>query len=332
MPPNSGRSLQNWAFLPPRFQKPLAGWVLAIVGLGAVFEAMGRRLTASPLFATSVLAASILELSSDEQFHGLLEQTAAGQLSLALAIDEQHHYQPEVIQLELSEAAGQFRLNGHKTMVIDGHSADKLIVLAHAVQGLTLVLVDRKTSGLDCRRTQLIDSRNYAVVEFNDVKVAADALIGKPGEGWAIAEAALNRGIICLSAEMLGGTEEVFERTLEHLRTREQFGVKIGSFQALKHRTAHMYTEIERCKSVIYQALASIDHNAKNLSEQASLAKTLINDCYQLVTSEAVQMHGGMGVTDEMDIGLFLKRSRVCNQLLGDSHYHRDRYARLRGF
>jgi alkylation response protein AidB-like acyl-CoA dehydrogenase len=131
---------------------------------------------------------------------------------------------------------------------------------------------------------------------------------------------------------MLGGTLECFERTIEYLKEREQFGVKIGTFQALKHRAAIMYTEIELSKSVVLDALSAIDEERADTSQLASLAKARLNDVYQLVTNEAVQMHGGIGVTDELEIGFFLKRARVAMQIFGDSGFHRDRYASLCGY
>ena len=131
---------------------------------------------------------------------------------------------------------------------------------------------------------------------------------------------------------MLGGTLECFERTLEYLKEREQFGVKIGSFQALKHRAAQMYADIEMTKSAVMDALTAVDENRPDSAQAVSLAKARVNDVFTHVTNEAVQMHGGIGVTDELEIGFFLKRSRVTNQILGDASYHRDRYASLNGF
>jgi alkylation response protein AidB-like acyl-CoA dehydrogenase len=131
---------------------------------------------------------------------------------------------------------------------------------------------------------------------------------------------------------MLGGANECFERTMKYLKEREQFGVKIGSFQALKHRAAKIFVDLELARSAVLDALSAIDENRADLAQIASLAKTLLNDTYYLVTNEAVQMHGGIGVTDELDIGLFLKRSRVAIQLLGDSGFHKDRYASLSGY
>jgi len=164
------------------------------------------------------------------------------------------------------------------------------------------------------------------------VAVVPEDLLGELDNGWDVPEPLLDRGRIAIAAEMLGGCQEVFERTVEYLKQREQFGVKIGSFQALKHRAAHMFTEIELCKSVLIDALSAIEERREDLPMMASLAKAKLNETYHLVTNEGVQMHGGIGVTDDLDIGFFLKRARVLEQALGNTGYHRDRYASLNGY
>ena len=199
-------------------------------------------------------------------------------------------------------------------------------------KGLSLVLVDSNAAGLQTNRIQYMDGRNAANIIFNNVRVKQDQVIGELGGAHTIVQHVLDRGVIAISAEMLGGCQEVFDRTLQYLREREQFGVKIGTFQALQHRAAQMFCQLERSKSAVLSALSSLDKNSPDISLQASLAKTLINDCYQHVSNEAIQMHGGMGITDELDIGLFLKRARVSLQILGDSDYHKNRYAQLMGY
>ena len=164
------------------------------------------------------------------------------------------------------------------------------------------------------------------------MEVSSDALIGELGKAWPVLEPALDRGRICLAAEMLGGAQECFQRTVEYLKERSQFGVKIGSFQALQHRASLMYIELELAKSVVLDALSAIDDKRPDMPQLASLAKARLNDVFELVTSEAVQMHGGIGVTDELEIGFFLKRSRMASHLLGNSGFHRDRYASLCGY
>ena len=195
--------------------------------------------------------------------------------------------------------------------------------------GLTLVLVDRESNGVSVTRTIMADSRNAANIEFDGVE---GVLLGEPGRGADVLDKVLDAGRILLSAEMLGGLQECFERTVEYLKVREQFGVPIGSFQALKHRAAQMFCEVELSKSVVLDALSALDDDRDDLAEMASLAKSRLNDTYNLVSSEGVQMHGGIGMTDEHEIGFFMKRSRVCEHSFGNSAFHRDRYGTLQGY
>jgi len=315
------------------------GLQFGYLGLGQIFEEAGHTLAASPLFATAVLGASAIELGgSESQKNSWLPRIAAGEVTLALALEEQNRHAPTHIATRAEKTSGGFRLNGSKVFVLDGHSADYLIVVARTgsdiadANGISLFLVDANTKGVTRTRTIMMDSRNAARIDLNNVDVAADALIGELDNGFATLDQVLDRGRVVLAAEMLGGCLEMFNRTVAYLKEREQFGVKIGSFQALKHRASIMFTEIELCKSVVLEALTAADEKPQQLAKLASLAKTKLNDTYQLVTNEATQMHGGIGVTDELDVGLFLKRCRVAMQILGDSAFHRDRYATLHGY
>ncbi len=263
---------------------------------------------------------------------------ATGELTLALALEEGHHHAPYCVATRAEKEGDQYILSGEKTFVLDGHSADQLIVVARTAgensdqHGLSLFLVDANTEGVTRTRTKMIDSRNAARITFDNVNLPVAALLGAESEASAILDQVLDRGRICLAAEMLGGILEAFERTIDYLKEREQFGVKIGSFQALQHRAAIMYIEIELCKSVVIAALAALDEQSDDIAQLASHAKARVNDTYELVSNEAVQMHGGIGVTDELEIGFFLKRARVAMQALGDSAFHRDRLATLAGY
>ena len=312
------------------------GLDFGFAGLGAVLEETGRTLTASPLFATGVLGASAILLGGSEaQKSELLPQIAGGELTIALALEESNHHAPQAVTTVASASADGYRLDGQKVFVVDGHSADKLLVSARDPQhpeGLSLFLVDRDSAGVDCRRTIMVDSRNAANIRFDGVAVPGSALVGAPGDAWSFLEPVLDRGRVALAAEMLGSALEVFERTVDYLKQREQFGARIGSFQALQHRAAQLQAELELCRSVVLQALACVDEDPQQLPLLASLAKARLNALAKWVTNEAVQMHGGIGVTDDLDIGFFLKRARVTMQLLGDSGYHKDRYATLCGY
>ena len=253
-------------------------------------------------------------------------------------LEESHRHDPSGVRLEARRSGGGFRLNGAKQFVLDGHSADRLVVVARShgaageTDGLSLFLVDANAPGVARTRSMLMDSRNAARIEFVDVEVGPEALLGTEGVAWPALEQVLDRGRAAIAAEMLGGVQETFERTVEYLKQREQFGTRIGTFQALQHRAAHMFSEIELLKSVVRDACSNVDDNPALLPLSASLAKAKANDTFELVSNEAVQMHGGIGTTDELDIGLFLKRARVAMQILGDARFHRARYATLRGF
>ena len=315
------------------------GLEFGFLGLGVVLEESGRTLAASPLFASAVVGASTLLLGgNEEQKQTLLPAIASGELTLALALEESHHHQPTHITTTANMQGDTVVLNGSKCFVLDGHSADQLIVVARSSgaerdsDGLTLVLVDRATDGVACQRSIMMDSRNAANIAFDNVVVPAGNIIGQVGQGWEVLEPVLDRARVAIAAEMMGVALEAFERTSAYLKEREQFGVLIGSFQALQHRQAHLQSEIELCRSVLLQALSTVDDAPQDLPLLASLAKTKLNDLVKQVTNEAVQMHGGIGVTDELDIGFFLKRARVTMQIFGDTGFHKDRYATLCGY
>ncbi len=327
----------GWAsiILPEQF----GGLEFGFLGLGVVIEETGRTLTASPLVASAVIGASAILLGgNDEQKESLLPELAAGRLTLALALEESNHHNPAAVAMAAINEGDHYVLSGKKYFVVDGHSADKLIVAARTsgnpgdTEGISLFLVDGGSAGLTRKRTIMADSRNAANLDFDNVRVSTENLLGELDQGWSVLEPTLDRGRVALAAEMLGSAWEAFERTVEYLKERDQFGAKIGSFQALQHRAAIMFTELELSKSVVLQALSTVDENPEQLPLLASLAKTRLNDVVKLVTNEAVQMHGGIGVTDELDIGFFLKRARVAMQFLGDSGFHKDRYATLCGY
>jgi alkylation response protein AidB-like acyl-CoA dehydrogenase len=327
----------GWAsiILPEQY----GGLDFGFLGLGTVLEETGRTLAATPLLSSAVIGASAILLGgNDLQKESLLPEIAAGRLTLALALEESNHHKPTAVAMSAVSENGHYLLNGDKLFVVDGHSADKLIVAARTSgaagvsDGISLFVVNGNAEGITRRRTVMADSRNAANIRFENVQVPAAQLLGEVDAGWAILEPTLDRARVALSAEMLGSAWEAFERTVEYLKERDQFGAKIGSFQALQHRASEMFIELELARSVVLQALSTVDDSPEQLPLLASLAKARLNDVAKLVTNEAVQMHGGIGVTDELEIGFFLKRARVAMQLYGDSGYHRDRYASICGY
>ena len=319
----------------------LGGNAFGHFGLGLVMEALGRTLAATPLHSTVVLSGSALALAdaSHPEASALLARIAAGDVVVAFACDEGPAHDPLGIATTATRRDGGWVLSGRKRFVADGHVADQLLVVARTGgtpgdhDGLSLFLVDGNATGVQRRRLDMVDSRNSADIDLDGVAVAAGALVGTAGAAATVLERVLDRGRILLAAEMFGMAQQAFETTLDYLKQRTQFGVPIGSFQALKHRAVHMFTEIEMSKSVLYEALTALDEDrAVDVPRLASICKARLNDALMLITNESVQMHGGIGVTDEIDIGLYLKRARVAQAMLGNSSFHRDRYASLQGF
>ncbi|MYD44233.1 MAG: acyl-CoA dehydrogenase [Gammaproteobacteria bacterium] len=329
----------GWAGIP--FPEDFGGLGFGYKGLGVVTEELGRNLAASPLYASVWVGGTILNLGgSDAQKRELLTNVASGELLLAVALEESHRHDPYGVSTTATASGGSLVINGNKTFVLDGHVANKLIVVARTNgnagdrDGLTLALVDREADGVAVTRTKMVDSRNAANIDFKDVSVSADAVIGEVGRGADVLDAALDIARIGLAAEMLGSAQECFDRTIAYLKEREQFGVPIGSFQALKHRAANMFCEIELSKSVVLEALTALDEGREpsEIAILASLAKSKVGEMFHTVSREGIQMHGGIGMTDEFDIGFYLKRAAVTEQTFGDTYYHRNRYGELQGY
>ncbi len=311
------------------------GLAFGHVGMGQILEESGRTLTASPLFATAVMGVSALVLAGSEaQRNALLPAIVAGELTLAPALDECPRHDPTAVVTRLQPQGDGFVLDGIKCFVPDGHCADQLLVSARVgdSDAIALVLVDRTLPGVEVQRVVMADSRNSAEVRFDGVQLTAEALLSGVEEASELLVRLFDIGNVHLAAELLGCSLAVFEDTIEYLNTRKQFGVLIGSYQGLQHRAAHLYSELELLKSLVLKALQALDAGDGEVSQLASLAKAKAGEVATLATNEAVQMHGGVGMTDELDIGFFLKRARVAEQLYGDHRYHLQRYAALCGY
>lgn len=309
------------------------------LGLGQVLEEAGRTLAASPLVATALVAAPLIAAcGTPAQRASRLPPLATGERLYALALEESPHHAPAGTALRATRDGDAWVLDGTKHHVLDGHVADEIIVVARTAgapgetSGLTLFLLPGDAPGLSRTRIRMVDSRNAARLAFERARVPASALLGSVHEAFPALDRALDGARAGLAAEMLGGALEAFERTLAYLKLRRQFGVPIGSFQALKHRAAQMFCELELTRSAVLAALAALDEGDAEASLLASLAKARACDTFELVSNEAVQLHGGIGMTDAEEIGFFLKRARVAQQTFGDARFHRARYAALRGF
>jgi acyl-CoA dehydrogenase len=330
------RSFADMGFTGVLIPEEYGGLGLGQVEAGVIMEAIGRNLSAVPFFSTAVLAASLLARNgSDAQKKKYLPAIAAGSMLMALAVDEASKHRPRQQALQATPAGKGFCLNGAKTFVVDGHVADTLIVAARTAgtvndtDGITLFLVDRTANGVKVERTAMVDVHNTARIIFDNVQVEADAVIGAPGQGWQALDAALDIGRAALASELLGIADEAFERTLGYLKERKQFGQLIGEFQALQHRAAHLYSEIEITRSLVLRSQQLLDEGSGKAAALASAAKARAGTTTTLAVQEGVQMHGGIGMTDEFDIGFFMKRHRVVQELLGDANFHADRWARL---
>ena len=308
-------------------------------GLGLVLEQAGRNLSASPLQSTVLVAATLIgELGSEEQKQQLLPAIASGELLVTLALQEGSHHAPLQSVASAVRDGDEFVLNGGKLMVLDASSAAKFIVIARTggdagdEQGLSAFLVDAGTAGLTAARRSLVDSRNVGALALDNVRIGSDSLLGAEGQAWPGLSRTLDIANIGLAAELLGLSAEAFERTVAYLKERKQFGRVIGSFQGLQHRAAELFAELELGRSIVLQALHAVDDGEADLALMASAAKAKLCEVAQRATNEAIQMHGGIGMTDEYDIGFFIKRARVAQHTFGDYNYHLDRFALLNGF
>ena len=308
-------------------------------GICVVLQECAKTLTPSPLFASGVLGAyAINNYGTKEQKEKYLPLIANGELTTSVAVDESSHHNPYDTVLIAKKSSDEYILSGKKNFVIDGTSSDLLIVLARTSgekgdsTGLTLFLVDPTNEGIDRIKLEMADSRNYANIIFDNVKISSKNILGDIEAGGEAIDDVLDIGRIAMSAEMLGNSEAAFETTLDYLKQRKQFGVLIGSFQALQHRAAEMFCEIELTKSSVIAAMRAADERSNDVQRLSSLAKTVAGETLHLVSNEAIQMHGGIGVTDEYDIGFFLKRARVAEQIFGSAKFHTERYANLSGF
>jgi alkylation response protein AidB-like acyl-CoA dehydrogenase len=309
-----------------------------MVGMGHALEAQGKALAATPLLQTALIAVEALRFGGTEvQRDEWLPRIAEGKVCFALAVDETAHHAPTSIIARAERDTSGYILNGSKRFVPNAHFAEMLLIVAvtAGADGLPepgLYMVPRDCKGVSIEELCTADAHGAADVSLRGCVVSETSRLGSPGEGRTLLDSILDRARIGAAAEILGVAQGAFDLTLDYLRTRKQFGQLIGSFQALQHRAAKMFIELELTRSCVMAALSAVDRNEKNLALPASLAKGRAGDTAHLITNECVQLHGGIGMTDEHDAGLYLKRARVLEALYGAAGFHRSRYASLRGF
>jgi alkylation response protein AidB-like acyl-CoA dehydrogenase len=338
--PATYHKLAELGFTGIPFSEADGGAGLGFAELVLVTEALGRGLAPEPLIPSVVLAGRALALAgSAPQKSSWLTPLIAGERVLALAYAAAaSRFELTRVPFKAERAGAGYRLQGQATQVWGGHQADAYVVAARTAgrdgeqAGITLFLVPAQSAGLRSERQQRVDSLNAARLTLEGVEVREADVIGVVDQGFATLERVVDEATVALCGEMLGGMLEAFERTRVYLRERKQFGVPIGSFQALKHRAARLFIELELSRSALMAAARALDAQSPEAALLVSLAKARLSDAYCLVANEAVQMHGGIGMTDEHDIGLFMKRARACELTFGDAAYHRERFARLSGY
>lgn len=325
----------GWVGIP--FPEELGGAGLGLAELALVMEALGRNLAPEPFLSTVLLAGGAIGLGGSEaQRKEWIPRIAAGDAIATLAWQEpRSRYDLHRVATRAERDDDGFRLRGEKIQVLDGHVADLLLVTARVSgserdrDGIGLFLVPAGAEGLAVERQWRVDSRNAALVRLRDVRVPASDAIGEPGRAGPLLSDVVDRATAGLCAEMLGAMRQAFDLTLAYLKEREQFGVKIGSFQALKHRAANLFIELELARSAVMAAVRALDERSGDAPKLVSLAKARCSEAFLLIANEGIQMFGGVGMTDEYDIGFYLKRARAAEQSFGDAEYHRDRWARL---
>ena len=319
------------------FPENLGGAGLGFAELAVVLEALGKTLAPEPFLSSVLLGGQALALAGNAaQQQAWLPKLCAGDALLALAHQEaKSRYDVHRVETRAEKSGAGWRLTGEKIQVLDGHVADALLIPARTAggasdaAGISLFLVPKGAAGLSVTRQVRLDSRGAALLKLAGV---VGELVGAEGQAGALLERVVDRATVGLCAEMLGGMQQTFALTLEHLKNRKQFDVPIGTFQALKHRAADVFIELELAKSAVMAAARAVDENDAELPRLVSLAKAKCSDAYVLAANEGVQMFGGVGMTDEYDIGLYMKRARAAELTFGDAAHHRARWASLGGY
>jgi len=328
----------GWVGIP--FPEAMGGAGMGFADLVLVLEALGRNLAPEPFISCVAMAGQALLLGgSEEQQQAWIPGLVEGSKLVSLAyLEDGSRFDLNRVATRAEQKNGGFALRGQKIQVLDGHVADAFVVSARNAggdadaEGISLFLVPADAAGVTVTRQTRVDSRGAALVAFDGVEVPADAVLGEVGAAAPLLERVIDRATVALGAEMLGGMSKAFELTLDYLKERKQFGVPIGSFQALKHRAARVFIEIELSRSTVMAASRAIDEESEDLQKLVSVMKARCSEAYILTANEGIQMFGGVGTTDEYDIGFYLKRARAAELTFGDAAWHRDRWARLSGY
>ena len=322
----------GWLSIP--FAEEHGGFGGNIVDLSVVMEELGKGLVVEPYFPTVVLFGGLIaRAGNDAQRAEWLPRVIGGDVLGGFAyVERQSRFALHDCLTTATASGDGFVLNGEKVVVFNGEQADHLVVLARTSgeqsdrTGLSLFIVDASAAGIDKMNYPMMDGQRVANVTFKDVALPADALLGEEGQALALVEALVDEAIIALASEAVGIMGVLNTKTLEYAKTREQFGVAIGSYQALQHRMVDTMMAYEQCKSLLFKALCEYKQDPAMAAETIHALKVLIDRNAKHVFGEAIQIHGGMGMTDELDIGHYAKRLMMINTTFGDANFHRNRF------
>ena len=302
-----------------------------------IMEAFGKGLVVEPFLETIIMSGGLIdEHGSDQQKSSILEPAIAGQLHLALAYAEpQSRFNLSDVVTEAKSDGDNFILNGYKSVVMNGPSANKIIISARTSgsqleeNGITLFIVDGDSQGLNKTNYKTVDGRRASDLTIENVSVSKDDAIGQIDAGFDILDSSIDRAILAISAEAVGAMEVLYKTTVEYTKTREQFGTSIGKFQVLQHRMVDMFMEYEQCKSLLYMATMKHEEGSADAKKAISGLKYQVGKAGRFIGQQAVQLHGGMGVTDELNVGHYFKRLTTVGTIFGNSDYHLKKYTSL---
>lgn len=302
-----------------------------------IMEAFGKGLVVEPFLETVIMSGGLIDdHGSDEQKSSVLEPAISGEMHLALAYAEpQSRFNLSDVVTEAKSDGDSFILNGYKSVVMNGPSADKIIISARTSgsqldeSGISLFIVDANSDGLNKINYKTVDGRRASDLTLENVSVLKSSLIGDQDKGFTILDSAIDKAILAISAEAVGAMEVLYKTTVEYTKTREQFGTAIGKFQVLQHRMVDMFMEYEQCKSLLYMATMKHEEGAKDAKKAISGLKYQVGKAGKFIGQQAVQLHGGMGVTDELNVGHYFKRLTTIGTIFGNTDYHLKKYTSL---
>ena len=302
-----------------------------------IMEEFGKGLVVEPFLETVVLCGGLLDISANkEQKKELLEKVISGDLHLALAFTEpQSRFNLHDVTTEARKDGDTYKINGFKSVVMNGPNANSLLVVARTSgkqldkEGISIFLVDPKTPGISLRNYPTVDGRRASEITFENVSVSSDNLLGEEGSSLNLLEKSIDEATLAICAEAVGAMEILYKTTVEYSKTREQFGQPIGKFQVLQHRMVDMFMEYEQCKSLLYMATVKNVENAEDAKKSISGLKYQVGKAARFIGQQAVQLHGGMGVTEELNVGHFFKRLTTITTIFGNTDYHLNKYSNL---